>query len=235
MQNGWIKIHRKIQDKGYYKKSAYVHLWIHLLLNVNHEPKEFMWNGNIILVKEGQMITGRKNLSEDTGIPPSTIEDILKFLERQHQIQQQKTTKYRLITIVNWIKHQNPTAKATTSRQQADTNKNEKKDKKYIAETSSAVWNLEDKLLGMEKIPNSYLDIIATFIREKPVRVENAAQLSNIISRYCRVAKKMSGAYTNKQIFEAAEKVKRDNDIRRKRGQEQIDYSLETFYKQLTK
>jgi len=133
MDNGWIKLHRKLKDKGYYKRSGYIHLWVHLLLSVNHEPKEFMWNGEIIMVSGGQMITGRKQLSEDTGIPESTIEDILKFLESQQQIQQQKTTKYRLITILNWKTHQVSDSKsnnrATTEQQQADTNKNEKKNK----------------------------------------------------------------------------------------------------------
>lgn len=128
MENGWIKLHRRVVDKGFYKKSQYFHLWVHLLLSANHQPKEFMWNGNIILIKEGQMITGRQQLSEDTGIPESTIQDILKFLETQHQIQQQKTNKYRLITIVNWVKHQNSNTKSnntpTSSQQHADTNKN---------------------------------------------------------------------------------------------------------------
>lgn len=150
MNNGWVKIHRAILDKGFYKRSAYVHLWLHLLLNVNHEPKEFMWNGNIVLIKEGQMITGRKELSAQTGIPESTIEDILKFLETQHQIQQQKTTKYRLITIVNWIKHQKSDSKsnnrATTEQQQADTNKNVRsiriKEEEYPEPSSGAFIDL---------------------------------------------------------------------------------------------
>jgi len=58
----------------------------------------------------------------------------LKVLENQHQIRQQTTTKFRIITIVNWNKYQdnpeNPTAKATTGRQQSDTTKNYKKEKK---------------------------------------------------------------------------------------------------------
>lgn len=145
MENGWIKLHRKIKEKGYYNKPNYVFLWIHLLLSANHEPKEFMWNGNIIMLKEGQIITGRKKLALETGIAESTIEDILKMLEREHQIQQQKTTKYRLITIVNWGEYQksNSTSdsEATTSRQQADTNKNNnniKNVRKEITEHSSA-------------------------------------------------------------------------------------------------
>src|SRR3990167_10396814 len=87
-------------------------------------------------------------------------------------------------------------------------NENENENEKL---EQSSVWLLEDKLKDMEKEENSYLDIIATFIREKPVLVENSRQLSEVISRYCRVAKKLAGAYTNKQIFTAADKIKEDN------------------------
>ena len=86
----------------------------------------------------------------------------------------------------------------------------------------------------MESKPNSYLDVIATFIREKPVKVENSAQLSNVITRYCRVAKKLAGAYTNEQIFKTVEDIKKDNLKRKQKGDE-IDYTLETIYKYLTK
>jgi hypothetical protein len=132
MENGWIKIHRKILKKGFWKKSNYVHLWLCLLLKVNHEPKEFMWNGKTIIIKEGQLLTGRKQLSQETGISETTVERILDFLEKECQIGQQKTTKYRLITIINWKEYQNTDNKRTTSGQQADTNKNVKNVKNVI-------------------------------------------------------------------------------------------------------
>lgn len=130
--NGWIKLHRKLIDKGYYKNSQYVHLWVHLLLLANHKEHEFMWNGSMIMVKEGQIITGRKELSNATGIPETTIERILKMLENEHQIGQQKTNKYRVITILNWKEHQERTPERTTNGQQTDTYKNDKKEKKEI-------------------------------------------------------------------------------------------------------
>lgn len=133
MGNGWIKLHRKLQLKGYYTQSQYVHLWVHLLLSANHKSNEYMTNGQIIHIKAGQLLTGRKQLSVGTGIPESTIERILKLLENEHQIEQQKTTKYRLITIVNWSEHQKTDSTSDSQRtangQPADTNNNVKKDK----------------------------------------------------------------------------------------------------------
>jgi len=139
MEKGWILIHRKLKDKGFYKKSCYVHLWVHILLSANHKPKEFMWNNNTIVVKEGQFITGRKELSKVTGISETTIERILDYLEKEHQIGQQKTTKYRLITIVNWKDYQIKDNKRTTNGQQTDTNKeyNNVKNEKNTTEASS--------------------------------------------------------------------------------------------------
>jgi hypothetical protein len=148
-KQGWIRLHRKIQEKGYYKNSKYVHLWIHLLLLANHKSKEFMWNKQIIVIKEGQLITGRDELSRATGIKSGSVENILRMLESEHQIEQQKTTKYRLITILNWKEHQtnNNTSdnKVTTKYQQNDTNKNDnntKNEKKDTAEINSAEISL---------------------------------------------------------------------------------------------
>jgi hypothetical protein len=114
-----------------------------------------------------------------------------------------------------------------------DKNRLEKKNT-ILAGASPAPFNIEEKLQKMEKIPNSYLDIIASFIREKPVRVENSKQLSAVISRFARVSQKLSGAYTNEQIFGAAEKIKKDNKRRENRGDD-IDWTLETVFKTLTK
>lgn len=153
MNNGWIKIHRKLKDKGYYKKSAYVHLWVHLLLEANHKESEFMWNGKMIIIKEGQFLTGRKKLSEDTGIPEGTVERILKMLESEQQINQEKTTKHRIITINNWSEYQSEQQmnnKRTTNEQQVDTNKNDKNIKnnknKDLKETPSKnIVSIEDR------------------------------------------------------------------------------------------
>lgn len=97
-----------------------------------------MHDGGIILIKAGQLITGRKQLTEATGIPETTIERILKGFESEHQIGQQKTNKYRVITILNWEEHQNRTPERTTNGQQTDTYKNDKKEKNTSAQSAQA-------------------------------------------------------------------------------------------------
>lgn len=107
MSAGHIKAHRELMNKAFYKDSEKVHLWMHLLFKANWQDKEEMFGGKPIICKAGQFTTGRKQLSIETGINESKVERILTYFEKiEHQIEQQKTSVNRLISIVNWSKYQ---------------------------------------------------------------------------------------------------------------------------------
>jgi uncharacterized phage protein (TIGR02220 family) len=99
MKNGFFQLHRKIIHWKFYKNDNYFRLWLHLLLRANHKDN-YVIGG--ILVKRGQTLCSRNTLSDETGLHRSSIERILTTLEIEQQIEQQKTTKYRIITICKY-------------------------------------------------------------------------------------------------------------------------------------
>ena len=103
---GWIKLHRKVQQSAIWTDSCAVHLWVHLLLKANHEDNEVFMNSNIIEVKRGQLLTGRKKLSAETGINESKIQRLLKTFEKCHMIEQRTNNANRLISILNYDSYQ---------------------------------------------------------------------------------------------------------------------------------
>jgi hypothetical protein len=103
---GFIKIHRSIMGKGWYKKPDYAHLFMHLILKAQFAIGETWFNGDITKLMAGQFVTGRKKLSEETGINESKVERILKCFEIEQQIEQVKSATSRLITIINWDRWQ---------------------------------------------------------------------------------------------------------------------------------
>lgn len=133
MYRRYIKLWRKIEDWVYFTEHKMFVLWITLLINATHKPQRKVFNGDPITVKPGQFITGRKYLSKKTGVPESTVERLLTKLENEHQIEQQKCTQSRLITITNWEDYQNSKQQMdndwTTNGQRVDTNKNGKHNK----------------------------------------------------------------------------------------------------------
>jgi hypothetical protein len=124
-QNGWVSVHRKLLDNPIACKPEYVSLWLHLLLMANHKDGyRFIFNGEDKILDAGQILTGRKVLSHNTGISETTIERILSYFEKTRQIGQQKTTKNRVITILKWKTYQKLDNKRTTNGQQTDTYNN---------------------------------------------------------------------------------------------------------------
>ena len=138
--HGWIKLYRCLLEDAVCQKSAYFHLWVTLLLMAAHKQRDFIFNNQIHTLRPGQLITGRKKLSKLTGIPETTIRRILKCFENGHMIQRKITSKYTIITIINWENYQSESygeqhrgqqmdIKRPTSDQQADTYKNDKNEK----------------------------------------------------------------------------------------------------------
>lgn len=124
----------------------------------------------------------------------------------------------------NTINNTNSTAKADAVR----------KAKEIVFFTNEI---LEEKLLKMELKENSHLDIIASLIREKQIKITNSKQLSEVITRHCKSASKLSGAYSNKEIFDVM-KILQDNykkELDKGKIGNPIDWTLETVLKKLTK
>ena len=121
-------------DWEWYKDCHVKDVFIHLLLRANHQDNR--WQG--IVVKRGQIITGRKSLAEELGFSEQSIRTSLNKLKSTNEITIKTTKKYSLITIVNYEKYQTydleSTNKSTneltnnqpTTNQQLTTNKNEK-------------------------------------------------------------------------------------------------------------
>ena len=128
-----------------------VHSFIYLLMKSNHEPAT--WRGQYI--EKGQLITGLNSLNFDTGISIQTLRTCLKRLEKSGEINTQTTNKYTIVTICNYASYQDSqqttntlSNKQLTSKQQATNNKqeykndkNEKKQRIFIAPTIEEVEN----------------------------------------------------------------------------------------------
>lgn len=134
---GWIKLHRKLYEKGFSGMPDYLAIWLYILVHAQHKEQEIVMNKQVVKISRGSLITGRKKLSSVTGVSESKTYRILKYLENEQQIEQQKFNKYTVISIVNYDKYQaseqeieqQVNNRRTTNEQQMNTYKNVKKEK----------------------------------------------------------------------------------------------------------
>ena len=107
MNNGYIKLHRKILDNPVVMKSSdHLAVWMYLLLNATHKEYDTIIEGKRVTLKAGQLVTGRKVMAKVLKINESKIQRILKTFKIEQQIEQQTNPRCRLISILNWSDYQ---------------------------------------------------------------------------------------------------------------------------------
>ena len=156
-RESWIKVYRKSIDSKFAKNMELFGFWNYLLLKAQFK-KSFDNFGTEL--HAGQFSTGRKQISLETGLSESKVERFLKKLEIEHQIEQQKTSKNRIITITNWDNYQRceqhieqqVNNKRTTSEQQVNTleeckERKERKERNILSSKNSTIFkNIVDYL-----------------------------------------------------------------------------------------
>lgn len=131
--NGFIKIHRKITEWGWYKDTNTKAVFLHLLLTANYREREYM--GYKIL--PGQTIIGRKELAETLGLSERAVRTALKHLKMTNEVTIKTTNRFSIVTVVNWERYQlrecevtnEVTNKRPASDQQVTTPKERKESK----------------------------------------------------------------------------------------------------------
>ena len=137
---GWVKLYRSLLDWEWYDDINTKVLFIHLLLKANH--KERAYKG--MLIKRGELVTGRIVLSAELGLTEQQIRTSLTKLKSTNEITIKTTNKNSVVSIVNYdlyqdIENDQPTEQPTgnqritnkqpTDNQQVTTNKNVKNNK----------------------------------------------------------------------------------------------------------
>lgn len=147
MLNGFITLHRKVLDNPIWKNPNLSHLLITLILLANHEEKKILFNGQNITIKRGEVVTGRNQLSDKTGINPNSLKDYLKILKNLEIITIKSTNKFSIVSLVKYNQYQltalpqitSKTTNQTPTRHQPDTTNNNYKNYKTYNNRPSAI------------------------------------------------------------------------------------------------
>ena len=109
MHDGWIRLYRKLQEcwvwedkEPFDKRSA----WIDLLLTANHADAKLLFNGELITVQRGQILTSVRKLSAKWKWSVNKVYRFLKLLESDKMLQKESNKDRTLLTIVNYSVYQ---------------------------------------------------------------------------------------------------------------------------------
>ena len=145
----WLKLNRSILTSTVFENPRLLKVWIWCLCKASHKDHDQLVGMQMVHLKPGQFIYGRKAASEELKIPESTTNNYIHQLQRMGNLNIKSNNKYSVITIKNWRFYQGMDSKSkqqngqqmnnkqTTNEQQMNTNNNVKNVKKVKNDYSS--------------------------------------------------------------------------------------------------
>lgn len=145
MNRGYIKLWRKSKDSGLLSNAEAWQLLSWCLLSATHKPRKQTVGKQLVELNPGQVVFGRVSVSKELNTTERKIRTALDYLKRSGFLAVKATSKFSIITILNWDTYQDerPASdqqngqqddqQATSCRPASDqlptTNKNEKNER----------------------------------------------------------------------------------------------------------
>ena len=101
--NGYIRLYRQILKWEWWSNPNTFRMFIYLLLKANYCDLKF--EGKTI--HRGQLVTSIPKLAQETALTPRQVRVTLDHLKLTGEVTDTYTSKYRVITVVNYDKYQN--------------------------------------------------------------------------------------------------------------------------------
>jgi len=178
MNNGWIKLYRKIRDSKFWKDKPFSkgQAWIDLLFDVNFKTTKTIYKKKYLQIKPGRLFISQRKYAKKWGWSKTKTRDYFQTLENLDQIQTiKKTTIGTLIMVINWglyqsgeiLKDHQKDLKKTTKRPLKD---HPRIDTNMETEASKDMRGLARKL-RTKNVKN---------VKNKPNTTKSSLQESNI-------------------------------------------------------
>ena len=225
MNDGWIKLYRRIQEHRLYptrRRFTNFEAWIALLMAASHQNHMVeLGTTQMVEVKRGQVLTSQSALAARWKWTRETVSHYLKYLLKYGEIADIETSKqtatgYTLITIRNYSKYQNrqiddsdiqtssqsdnqSDIKPTSSRHTQEW----KEGKEYILAANShfeRAWKLYPKRAG----GNSKKNALAKWSARIRAGVDPAEMLAGVdrYAKYIRATGKEASQYVKQaEVF----------------------------------
>ena len=110
MDNGWIKLHRKLLDSEIFASQIGLKIWLWSLMKASHKkrfiPIRIGKGETTVAVEKGSFIFGRNSASRELNINGSTVYKWMQKLQDMGMISIESNNQYSIITICNYVDYQ---------------------------------------------------------------------------------------------------------------------------------
>lgn len=116
MDKSWIKLYRNLLYSPIFENEKGLKIWIWCLLKATHIDRNQLVGQQIVELKKGQFVFGRKKASEELKMTESVIYKYIKLLEKLEMISMESNNKFSVVTVEKWEDYQLEDLKCSNKR-----------------------------------------------------------------------------------------------------------------------
>lgn len=160
---GFIKFFRKMTEWEWYTDGNTYRVFTHLLLTANY--KETNYKG--VTIYPGQTVTGRKALADALHISERNVRTALKHLKSTNEITIETTSKFSVVTVVNWELYQCHLGEVTNESTNELTNNRPASDQQVTTPKEYKKENKERNNISSNKLPDEFDELWEMYPRKE--------------------------------------------------------------------
>lgn len=190
--DGWIKVHKQLQDHWIWQDPIKLRWWLDILLTVNFKDAKVNVGFELYECKRGQSIHSLKWWAERWRVSKDSARNFLKLLEKDGMILHESLSKSTRITVCNYDTYQSDLhVEQTKSKRRAN---DEQTISDPIEEEEEREEEKEKKEVGDTNTEKSKFDIFNEWLKKtypavsKLKRQMTETELQTIIEKYGRTA-----------------------------------------------
>lgn len=129
---GWIKLYRQLLKSPIFENEKALKVWIWCLCKASHEERDQLVGRQMIHLKKGQFVTGRKKAGEELKMKDRTVYDYFMLLKNMGMLNIESNTKFSVVSIENWEEYQIQEEKSNNKNNNSPTTSQHKQECKEI-------------------------------------------------------------------------------------------------------
>lgn len=99
---GWIKLHKSIMNNWVWSDPVALKAWLDLLISVNYIDKKILFDGDLMTIERGQIMTSIRKLAEKWACTPRKANKLLQCFVNDEMVTLKKTKRGTLLTVLNY-------------------------------------------------------------------------------------------------------------------------------------
>ena len=120
---GYIKLYRKLLESPIFQNEKALKIWIWCLCKATHKEIDVLVGQQMVHLKSGQFVFGRKKASKELKLNESTIYKYMQLLQDMLMVHLESNTKFTVVTIEKWQEYQIEEFKNNMLQKQRGNNK----------------------------------------------------------------------------------------------------------------